>query len=317
MMSLGKIEAVNLRDIWKDEAREFTPWLASKEGLSLLSDALGVELELIATESRTGAYKADIVARIIDEDEDRIVIIENQLDSTNHAHLGKIITYASGHNAVTCVWVAPTFTDEHRQAMDWLNENMPDVTFFALEVGLIRIEDSKPAPQFKIISSPNEWKKAVRASHAKEVSEIKLDQLRFWQEVQEYANEQTGGPIQLTRTPRPQHWYNIAIGRTGFRLTFTVNSVSKRVGCEIFMYDESSKQYFDLLQNQKEEIESELGYELEWQRLDERKGSRIVIYRDGTIDNEQERQELIEWLYAKSTEFHQVFGQRILRLDID
>ena len=179
-MGLGKIESVNPRDVWKDEARDFTPWLASEDGLALLGDALGVEIDLIATESRTGSYKTDIVAQIIDEDDERIVIIENQLDSTNHDHLGKIITYASGHNAVTCVWVAPSFTDDHRQAMDWLNENMPDVTFFALEIDLIRIGDSIPAPQLKTISSPNEWKKAVRASHAKEVSDIKLDQLRFW-----------------------------------------------------------------------------------------------------------------------------------------
>lgn len=316
-MSLGKIEHVSPRDIWKDEAREFTPWLASEEGLALLGEALDVELKLIATESRTGTYKADIVAQIIDEDEERIVIIENQLDTTNHDHLGKIITYASGHNAVTCVWVAPSFTDEHRQAIDWLNENMPDVTFFALEIGLLRIEKSNPAPQLKIISSPNEWKKAVRASHAKEVSEVKLDQLRFWQEVQDFANKQPASPIQLGRTPRPQHWYNIAIGRTGFRLTFTVSSVSKRVGCEIFMFDEYAKQYFDLLHDQKEIIEGELGYALEWQRLEERKGSRIVKYREGLIDEEVERQEQIEWLYGKAVEFHRVFGPRIQSLDFE
>lgn len=316
-MGLGKIEPVNLRDVWADEARDFTPWLASENGLALLGEVLGVELELIATESRTGSYKADIVAQIIDEEEERIVIIENQLDSTNHDHLGKIITYASGHNAVTCVWVAPSFTDEHRQALDWLNENMPDVTFFALEIGLIRIGDSYPAPQFKTISSPNEWKKAVRASHTKEVSEIKLDQMRFWQEMQEFANEQPPGALQLGRKARPQHWFNIAIGRTGFRMTFGVNSVVERVSCEIFMYDDLAKQYFDLLYEQRGSIESELGYALEWQRLEERKGSRIAKYRDGMIDNDDQRQELIEWLYGKAVEFHRVFSPRIQALEVD
>jgi len=316
MMGLGKIENVNPRDVWKDEARDFTPWLASEDGLALLGDALGVEIDLIATESRTGLYKADIVAQIINEDEERVVVIENQLDTTNHDHLGKIITYASGHNAVTCVWVASSFTDEHRQAMDWLNENMPDVTFFALEIYLIRIGNSIPAPQLKTISSPNEWKKAVRASHAKEVSEIKLDQLRFWQEIQEYANKQPSSPVQLGRTPRPQHWFNIAIGRTGFRLAFTVSSISRRVGCEIFMYDEHAKKYFDQLLEKKDSIETDLGYELEWQRLDDKKGSRIVIYREGLIDNENERQELIEWLYKRAIEFHRVFGSRIQSLHV-
>ena len=316
-MSLGKIEPVNLRDVWKDEARDFTPWIASENGLALLGEVLGVELELIATESRTGSYKADIVAQIIDEEEERIVIIENQLDSTNHDHLGKIITYASGHNAVTCVWVAPSFTDEHRQALDWLNENMPDVTFFALEIGLIRIGNSDPAPQFKTISSPNEWKKAVRASHAKVISEIKLDQLHFWQEVKVYANENPASTMQLGRTPRPQHWYNIAIGRTGFEIAFTVSSISNRVGCEIYMNDERAKQHFDLLNEQRKNIEAELGYDLDWQRLDEKKASRIAKYREGRIDNEDERQELIEWLYGKAVEFHQVFSPRIQALEVE
>ena len=310
-MHLGKIEPVDIRNVWGDEARDFTPWLASEVGLSLLGEVLGVEIELIATESRTGAYKADIVAQIIDEDEDHIVVIENQLEQTNHDHLGKIITYASGHNAVTCVWVSPSFSEEHRQAMDWLNENMPDVTFFALEISLMRIGESDPAPQLKIISSPNEWKKAVRASHAKEVSELKLDQLRFWQEVIDYANLQPSSPIQLSRKPRPHHAYNIAVGRSGIRMTFTANSVSKRVGCEIFMHDDHAKTYYDQLAEQKENIETELGYTLEWQRLDDKKRSRIVVYRDGMIEDQDKRDELIEWLYKKVVDFQHVFGQRI------
>ena len=122
--------------------------------------------------------------------------------------------------------------------------------------------------------------------------------------------------MQLGRTPGPRHWYTIAIGRTGFRLNFTVNSVSQRIGCEIFMYDEHAKQYYELLYDQKESVETELGYDLEWQHLEERKGSRIAKYREGQIDNEDERQELIEWLYGKAVEFHRVFGQRIQSLQV-
>lgn len=315
MPRLGKIESVDIREVWRDEARDFTPWLASEDGLNLLGEELGVELELISRESRAGLYKADIVAKILnDDEEDRIVIIENQLSATDHDHLGKIITYASGHNAVTCVWIAPAFSDDHRQAIDWLNENMTGVTFFALEIGLIKIGESEPALQFKVISSPNEWTRAIRASQAKELSEVKLDQLRFWQELREFAHGQKGAKIQLGRTPSPKHRFNIAIGRSGFRLTLTVNSVSARVGCEIFMHDENAKQFFDQLFTQKVNIESELGYELEWQRLEEKKGSRIAVYRDGLIENENERQELIEWLFQKANEFHKVFFQKIQNL---
>jgi hypothetical protein len=123
--------------------------------------------------------------------------------------------------------------------------------------------------------------------------------------------------MQLGRTPRPQHWYNIAIGRTGFEIAFTVSSISNRVGCEIYMNDERAKQHFDLLNEQRKNIEAELGYDLDWQRLDEKKASRIAKYREGRIDNEDERQELIEWLYGKAVEFHQVFSPRIQALEVE
>ncbi len=317
MAKLGKIENVNPRDVWKDEARDFTPWVASDIGLALLGETLGLELELVTTESRKGKYKCDVVARVVEDEEERIVVIENQLEQTDHPHLGKIVTYASGHNAVTAVWIARSFSDEHRQALDWLNVNMPDVAFFALEIGLIKIGDSQPAPQFKLVSSPNEWTKAVRASHAREVSDVKLDQLGFWQEVKDYAAQQPSTPVQFGRTPRPQHWLDLALGRTGFRLTLTVNSFSGRGGCEVYMYDKYAKQYFDLLYQQKDEIESELEYPLEWQRLDDKKSSRIAVYTEGLIENPEERIRLKEWLFEKTREFYQVLSPKIQALEVE
>jgi hypothetical protein len=315
MSKLGKIEIVDIREIFRDEARDFTPWLASLEGLTELGEKLGVDLELVSVESRSGSYKADIVAKVINEDEeDHIVVIENQLDSTNHDHLGKIITYSAGHNAKICVWVSTSFTDEHRQAVDWLNEHVTDIAFFAFEIETFRIGDSDPAITFKQISSPNQWARAVRASRNREVSEVKLDQLSFWQDLRAYAESQADGKIHLGRTPRAQHWYHIAIGRSGFLIGLTVNSISKQVGCELYMSDENAKRYFDHLLDQKEEIETELGYPLEWQRLEDKKATRIVVYRSGSIEREEERQELIKWLYEKAKEFHRVFYHLIQSL---
>ncbi len=204
MTKLGKIESVNVRDVWKDEAKDFTPWIASEEGLRLISNELGVELELISRERRAGSFKADIVAKIVDEDEedDHKVIIENQLNSTDHDHLGKIITYAAGHNAVTCVWVEPAFMDDHRQAIDWLNEHMSDIAFFALEISVKKIGNSEPAPMLKVISSPNEWTRAVRGGKNKDYSEVKLEQLNFWKELQVYANNKKGSGVQVSRAPK-------------------------------------------------------------------------------------------------------------------
>lgn len=315
MPRLGTIQFVEIREIFKDEARDFTPWLASKEGLRKLGEELGVELELISMEGRSGSYKADIVARLVNEDdEDHIVIIENQLNSTDHDHLGKIITYAAGHDAITCVWIATTFTDEHRQAIDWLNEHMTDITFSAFEIETFKIGDSDPAIRFKPISIPNQWTRAVRASQTREVSEVKLDQLNFWQELLAFSNSLPENKIRLGRTPRAQHWYDIAVGRSGFLLRLTVNSVSKQVGCEIFMGDENAKNNFDRLYEQRDDIENQFGYKLKWQRLEEKIGTRIVVYRNGSIVNEDERKELIKWLYEKANEFHTVFSKKIQKL---
>ena len=205
MKSLGKIQSVELREVWKDEGAGFHT-LAGERGkdCSMLGEVLGVDLELVETESKVGPYKADIVARFAEEEggEGHIVVIENQLEATNHDHLGKAITYASGHNAATCVWIAASFSDEHRQAIDWLNENMTERSFFALEIELVRIgEVLPPAPQFNIVSSPNEWAKVLQSTQTQELSELRLTQLQYWNDMLEFARKQPGNQLNLTRAP--------------------------------------------------------------------------------------------------------------------
>ena len=159
---VAKLTRVPLRDIWGDEARNFTPWLASEEALGLLSEVIGRDLELIGTEVAVGPYSADVVARVAGQ-EDHKVSGENQLGKTDHDHLGKVITYAAGLGAKTLVWVSDRFCDEHRAALDWLNENTGDhLSFFGLEIRAFRIDNSRPAPQFTVISSPNDSTKAIR-----------------------------------------------------------------------------------------------------------------------------------------------------------
>ena len=149
---LGILNRVDLKEFWKDEAREFTPWLSREENLSLLADTLGLELELVDTEVSVGNFNADIVAK--DVLGDRNVIIENQLEKTNHDHLGKIITYASGLDAQVIVWICNKVTEEHRKAVDWLNEITNDkIAFFALEIELWAIDASMPAPKFNGVCS--------------------------------------------------------------------------------------------------------------------------------------------------------------------
>lgn len=160
--AIAKLKQVPLREIWGDEARNFTPWLATDEALKLLSDVIGRGLELVGTEVAVGPYSADILARVQGQD-DHKVVIENQLGKTDHDHLGKIITYAAGLGAKTLIWISDRFCDEHRAALDWLNQNSGDrLNFYGLEIRAFRIDESRPAPQFSVISSPNDTTKAIR-----------------------------------------------------------------------------------------------------------------------------------------------------------
>lgn len=315
MKPIGTIEPVNLREVWPNEARDFTPWLAKDAGLVLLSETLGLQLDLDSIEKNVGPYKTDILAKIVDEDEDEdhFIVIENQLAQTDHDHLGKLITYAAGHGAVGVVWIAENFTDEHRQAIDWLNENMTDTDFFALEIKLFKIGDSAPAPQFKIISSPNEWAKKVKSTHGREYSDLQMDQLHYWEELRGYALDKSS-LVRLSQKPHAQHWYTIAIGRSGFELSITVNTREKRIGCEIYISHPKSKSAFDQLMKQKEDIEKELGFSLEWQRLEEKKACRVAFYNKGSIEDPVGREAAIQWHLDKIQDFYRVFNTRIQNL---
>ena len=160
MLELGRLERVDLREVWKIEAQDFTPWLASEESLSVLADTLHMELELVALETNVGPFRADILCR--NADGGAWVLIENQLERTDHSHLGQLLTYAAGLNAVTICWIAESFTEEHRATLDWLNEITDDsFRFFGLEVELWQIGKSPVAPKFNIVSKPNDWRGSI------------------------------------------------------------------------------------------------------------------------------------------------------------
>jgi uncharacterized protein YbjQ (UPF0145 family) len=309
---LGRLNPIDLRAYWQDEAREFTPWLAESSNLKLLSEAIGIDLDLEGIEIRVGAFKADILAKEVVTGD--VVLIENQLERTNHDHLGKLITYASGLGAKAVVWVAKEISEEHRKALDWLNEVTGEsVAFFGIEVELWRIGDSSPAPRFNIISQPNEWARSLQpAATGGQVSEAKLLQLDFWKEFIEFCKER-GTRLQFSKA-HPQHWYTFAVGRSGFAISLTVNTVKKRLGCEIYIAHQESKTAFAELFAQREQIENELGASLEWQELPHRHASRIVEFRSGDIEERESRPELFVWLKERTENFHRVFSARIRAL---
>jgi hypothetical protein len=309
MKTLGKLQQVDLRHYWADEARHFTPWLAQDENIEELCNTIGIDIEVEGTELFIGSFKADIVGRDIANNQK--VIIENQLEKSNHDHLGKIITYASGLGASVIIWICRTITEEHRQAIDWLNQNTHNgVAFFALEIELWQIDNSNPAPKFNVICRPNEWVKTTQEiGLSKSLSDTRSVQLAYWNFVKEYFKEHDS--FVSLRTPRASHRYSTSIGRSKFSMGLTANTVQNRLGCEIYIRGVDAKKAFAALHQDKDAIEQALQTKLQWQELPNRQDTRIILYHEGNIKDEATWPQSAEWFRVWAEAFTRVFRPRI------
>lgn len=306
---LGELKKVNLRDFWKNEALDFTEWLAQEENLSLLSDEIGIDIKLIQTEASVGRFNVDILAE--EENTGRKIIIENQLESTNHDHLGKIITYASGYDSEIIIWIVKEVRDEHRQAIDWLNEHTDEkINFFVIKMELWQIGDSSVAPKFQIVSQPNDWTKTIKKSAAQStLTDTKLLQLDFWNKFKEYTqNKKT--KLRL-RKASPQHWYDISIGSSDCHISLTINTQDALLGCEIYIPD--TKDLFYELKKNKNKIEKDLGEKLEWMELPEKKASRIKKWTgmENEFEDTDDWNHHFEWFIYQAENFRKVFSKHI------
>ncbi len=311
---LGKLEKVDLREIWQSEGQGFTPWLARKENLEMLGEVIGIELELEAQEKDVGPFRADILCK--NTEDDSLVLIENQIERTDHKHLGQLLTYAAGLQSVTIVWVAAKFTEEHRAALDWLNERTDkEIRFFGLEIELWKIGNSPAAPKFNVISKPNNWSKTVLDA-AKEIenqttSETKKLQYRYWVALVDYL-EEVRSKLR-PQTPSPKHWLTFTIGRSGFHLNALLNTRENKIGIELVITDEG-KAFYQLLLKDKEAIEKEMGCVLEWKENLEKTQSKIALFKSGNIADEKDRSSQQEWIKNTLEKFDSVFRQRIRSL---
>lgn len=278
MATLGKIEKIDdLRTIWPHEARDFSKWLAQEENLALLSDTIGIDISLEERESSVGDFNVDLYAT--EEGSGRKIIIENQLEFTDHDHLGKIITYASGKGAEVIIWIVKHARDEHKQAIEWLNQHTDEnVGFFLVEIELWKINDSLPAPKFNVVEKPNDWAKAMKVVEG--LSALQKLQLDFWQAFNEHAfvNPEFK-KVFSQRKPSPQHWYSVSIGRSTYHISFTVNTQKKRLGAEI--YFSGDKDAYGRFMEHSEEIERELSMPVEWREAN--KDCRILVLTNGDI----------------------------------
>lgn len=272
MANIGKLEKVELRDLWKHEERDFSAWLAQEENLAMLSDSIGVDIALIERESHVGGFSADLYAE--EAGTENKIIIENQLEDTNHDHLGKIITYASGKNAKYVIWIVKRARDEHRQAIEWLNAHTDeDINFFLLEIELWRIGDSLPAPKFNIVVRPNDWAREERRTTS-EITERGKFCLSFWDGFNEFAGKhpEFTRQFKLRRSHRDS-WYDLSIGIGCCYLSLNVQKDKGTIDIGIYIPDD--KEYFERMKPHSEEINEILGEEAEWREA--RKACRIVI----------------------------------------
>lgn len=308
MATLGQLTPLDPRTVWTSEAQHFTPWLASPAGLALLGDAIGLDLELESSEASVGPLRADVVCR--DTGNDQRVLIENQLERTDHSHLGQLLTYAAGLQAVTIVWIAREFTDEHRAAIDWLNLHTDDdVSIFGLEIALWKIGNSDPAPKFTIISKPNDWTRAaanVRSGNSDVPSETKSLQLKFWTALRDYLKEHRSR-LKAQR-PQPRHWYNFSIGRSNIHLSAIANSAARQVQVKLYLPGPLAKVRFQVLTKQRPEIESKLGCPVVWDEKPLKQACDITTsVGDFDLADETSWPKHLRWIADTLERFHAVF----------
>ena len=304
-MQLSKIKRLGLRDVWAKEAGDFTPWLA--ENIQQLGQALGMDLELHSKEADVGDFSLDLLAK---DNTGRMIVIENQLAQTDHDHLGKLLTYAAGFDAAAIIWVAESIREEHRQALDWLNQRTDKNTdFFGVVVEVLQIDNSNPAVNFKLVVFPNEWQKPKRNQAASIVSPRGETYRQYFQALIDDLREKhkfTGA-----RIAHPSSWYSFSSGVSyaSFGAVFRSNN---RVSVEVYIdygdFD-SNKALYDWLYKRKEVIEKQLGFSVQWDRLDEKQACRISIDRSGNIENSPaELDEIRKWQIEKLMTFKRVFG---------
>jgi hypothetical protein len=315
---LGRLEKVNLRNIWTHESSQFTPWLAEEENLRLLSETIGITLDLDSIEKEVGSFFADILCK--DED-DRWVVIENQLERTDHKHLGQIFTYGAGLKASVVIWIAAQFTDEHIAALDWLNEITDEsVSFFGVEVEVWRIGNSPAAPKFNVVSQPNDWSRGVTAGTTKEITPAKLLQLRFWQQFAEFL-EMNSSKIKPGDPSAKSHML-FSLGRSKFSLAASASFYnsetqsfdSNEIRVDVILRYESAKDYLKELLEEKEQIEEEFGVPLTWYSSETGWRCRIYTRKEVNLRNEGDWPNQHQWLKENLEKMDQVFRRRIQAL---
>lgn len=316
---LGQLESIELRSVWRRESEHFTSWLAEGANLSLLGQTLGLSLELEAQEQEVGPFRADLLCK--DTGSGSWVIIENQLERTDHTHLGQLITYAAGLQAATIIWISARFTEEHRAALDWLNEiTAENFNFFGVEIELWRIGVSPIAPKFNVVSKPNDWSKSVRqGASSVDLTPNRQLQLAFWTGFQSYLREHS--TVRASRA-QPQGWIPHAIGRTGFTLISIASLYDSaadsydrgELRVELVVNHREAKAFFASLERSRTKIEQEIAVPVTWHNPKSSRQAKVYVRRSANLHDRREWPEYYEWLRVHLELFAKVFTERVRTL---
>ncbi len=308
MANIGKLTEVDVRELWKHEQYDFSNWLAKEENLEYLNDIIGLTLTDVDKEVCVGPYRCDIVAK--DETSGITVIIENQLEGTKHDHLGKIITYASGLNAKVMIWIVKEAKEEHRAAIEWLNNNTNnDVNFFLIEIHAYKIDDSDVAPKFEVVEKPNDFVKRSKVkTDDSDLNKSQGERLAFWEQFNQVVIARSK-PFNL-RKATTDHWYNVAMGTSDAYIAIDLVNKDSCIVVECYISD--NKDLFDTFADHKEEIETELGFKLIWDRLDRKKASRIKYRIQGlNFDDHSNYNELMNQTIDAAVKMRDVFKKHM------
>jgi hypothetical protein len=295
MSQLGKLVKVDLRKVWEHEARDFSSWLVQQENLDALGEQLGIEIEPLGTEVESGRFRIDILAK--EPTTDERIIIENQLEPTNHDHLGKVITYAAGYDARYLIWIVKEVLPEHLKAIEWLNEHLDDsIRCFLIRIEVWQIGDSKPAPRFEVVSVKNDWVSTLKQSAAKsELSALQLKQLDYWENYLDFSKR--CDPTLKYYKPGSRQWLNFSINDPIAHIALTLQSQKNRLGAELYI--ERDKELLEFLKRREEEINNALNDEVIWFSANIASGLRVAKHVSNIFDKGS-MESHFEWMLEKT-----------------
>lgn len=304
MINLGKLKEIkDLRTVWLHEALDFTPWLAEEDNLSLLADAIGLEITVDETESSVGDFNVDIYAT--ETGTDKKIIIENQLEDTNHDHLGKLITYASGKSADIIIWVVKRAREEHRAAIEWLNNHTDEnISFFLVEIKLYQIGNSDIAVKFEVVEKPNDWTKEIkRTINSSPTRQARHD---YWVAFNEYAFKSASFAKEFKkRKASANHWMTFSVGSSACAIS--ISQVRKYNHAVVEWYISDDKDLYHQFLSNKAAIENDVGIKLEWNELPDKKASRILTYKNVDFDNKDDWEAQFDWFMDTALKMKKAF----------